>query len=105
MGYSILPVSLALFSSGILTQFELDQVQAAPTMYQQTNQLLSMCLSKGEKACCSFYQALNNEDPQLASDIRDDPGGNDPVVMVAEQFGGRASNRKVTGSNPGRAKK
>lgn len=74
LGYAVLPISLALFSGGTLTQFELDQVQAAQTLYQQTNQLLSICLSKGEKACCSFYQALNSEDPQLASDIMDDPG-------------------------------
>ena len=84
MGYSILPVSLALFSTGILTQFELDQVQAALTVYHQTHQLLSICLSKGEKACSSFYQALSSEDPQLASDIRDDPGGNDPVVVKGQ---------------------
>ncbi|XP_062335698.1 uncharacterized protein LOC134034970 [Osmerus eperlanus] len=48
-------------------------------MYQQTYQLLSICLSKGEKACCSFYQALNSEDPQLASDIREDPGASGPA--------------------------
>ncbi|XP_023856567.1 uncharacterized protein [Salvelinus sp. IW2-2015] len=74
-GFSVLPVSLELFSNGTLTQFELDQVQAAPTSYQQTHQLLSVCLSKGERACCSFYQALGSEDPQLASDISvEDPG-------------------------------
>ncbi|XP_031652499.1 uncharacterized protein LOC109909882 isoform X1 [Oncorhynchus kisutch] len=75
LGFSVLPVSLELFSNGTLTQFELDQVQAAPTSYQQTHQLLSVCLSKGERACCSFYQALGSEDPQLASDISvEDPG-------------------------------
>ncbi|XP_014014962.1 uncharacterized protein isoform X1 [Salmo salar] len=75
LGFSVLPVSLELFSNGTLTQFELDQVQAAPTSYQQTHQLLSICLSKGERACCSFYQALGSEDPQLASDISvEDPG-------------------------------
>lgn len=72
LGFSVLPVSLELFSNGTLTQFELDQVQAAPTSYQQTHQLLSVCLSKGERACCSFYQALGSEDPQLASDISGD---------------------------------
>ncbi|XP_035614337.1 uncharacterized protein LOC118372520 isoform X2 [Oncorhynchus keta] len=75
LGFSVLPVSLELFSNGTLTQFELDQVQAVPTSYQQTHQLLSVCLSKGERACCSFYQALGSEDPQLASDISvEDPG-------------------------------
>ncbi|CAB1340989.1 unnamed protein product [Coregonus sp. 'balchen'] len=69
LGFSVLPVSLELFSNGTLTQFELDQVQAVPTSYQQTHQLLSICLSKGERACCSFYQALGSEDQQLASDI------------------------------------
>ncbi|KAL1006520.1 hypothetical protein UPYG_G00073370 [Umbra pygmaea] len=70
LGYSVLPVSLVLFSNGTLTQFELDQIQAAPTTYQQTHQLLYICLAKGERACCSFYQALGSEDPHLASDIR-----------------------------------
>uniref|UniRef100_A0A4W5Q2E9 CARD domain-containing protein n=1 Tax=Hucho hucho TaxID=62062 RepID=A0A4W5Q2E9_9TELE len=37
-----------------------------------TTRLLSICLSKGERACCSFYQALGSEDPQLASDITGD---------------------------------
>ncbi|KAJ8010736.1 hypothetical protein DPEC_G00078260 [Dallia pectoralis] len=69
LGYSVIPVALVLFSNGTLTQFELDQVQAAPTSFQQTHQLLSACLSKGERACCRFYQALGSEDPQLASDI------------------------------------
>ncbi|XP_010888327.2 uncharacterized protein LOC105021966 isoform X2 [Esox lucius] len=69
LGYSVLPVALSLFSNGTLTQFELDQVQTAPTSYQQTHLLLTACLAKGERACCRFYQALGSEDPQLASDI------------------------------------
>ncbi|XP_026793832.1 uncharacterized protein LOC113541192 isoform X2 [Pangasianodon hypophthalmus] len=69
LGYSVLPVSLALFSSSTLTQFDLERIQAAPTPMQQSHILLTICLTKGEAACKSFYTALYNEDPQLAEDI------------------------------------
>ncbi|XP_017309157.1 uncharacterized protein LOC108256613 [Ictalurus punctatus] len=69
LGFSVLPVSLALFSSGTLTQFDLEQIQAAPTSTQQSQTLLTICLAKGETACKSFYTALYDEDPQLAEDI------------------------------------
>ncbi|XP_063063559.1 uncharacterized protein LOC134456056, partial [Engraulis encrasicolus] len=70
LGHSVLPVSLALFSAGTLTQYELELVQAAPTLYQQAHALLSACLSKGETACRAFYSALETEDETLAHDIR-----------------------------------
>ncbi|XP_041923608.1 uncharacterized protein LOC121688220 isoform X1 [Alosa sapidissima] len=70
LGHSVLPVSLALFSTGIITQFELDQVQSATILYQQAQKLLTICLSKGESACRAFYSALNNEDENLAEEIR-----------------------------------
>ncbi|XP_066502200.1 uncharacterized protein [Hoplias malabaricus] len=66
---SVLPIALALFSSSTLTQFELERVQAAPTPTQQTQTLLTICLTKGENACRSFYEALYNEDQQLAEDM------------------------------------
>ncbi|XP_072545056.1 uncharacterized protein [Salminus brasiliensis] len=69
LGFSVLPISLALFSSSTLTQFDLERIQAAPTPTQQNQTLLSICLSKGEKACKSFYEALYNEDQQLAEDM------------------------------------
>lgn len=65
----MLPVSLALFSSSVLTQFDLERIQAAPTPTEQSHILLTICLTKGETACKSFYMALDNEDPQLAEDI------------------------------------
>ncbi|KAL2085148.1 hypothetical protein ACEWY4_018468 [Coilia grayii] len=70
LGHAVLPVSLALFSGGTLTQYELEQVQAAPTLYQQAHALLTTCLSKGEGACGAFYSALDSEDENLATDIR-----------------------------------
>ncbi|KAK3515521.1 hypothetical protein QTP70_024215 [Hemibagrus guttatus] len=69
LGFSVLPVSLALFSSSVLTQFDLEQIQAAPTPTEQSHILLTICLTKGETACKSFYTALYNEDPHLAEDI------------------------------------
>ncbi|XP_036376518.1 uncharacterized protein LOC118772363 [Megalops cyprinoides] len=69
LGSLVLPVSLQLFSGGSLTQFELEQLQAEPTPYQQTHRLLRSCLSKGESACVCFYQALCSQDAQLAADI------------------------------------
>lgn len=69
LGFSVLPVSLALFSSSTLTQFELELIQAAPTATQQSHTLLTVCLTKGETVCKSFYTALYNEDPQLAEDL------------------------------------
>ncbi|TSK98447.1 hypothetical protein Baya_5361 [Bagarius yarrelli] len=69
LGCSVLPVSLALFSSSVLTQFDLERIQAAPTPMQQSQVLLNICLTKGETACKSFYTALYGEDPQLADDI------------------------------------
>ncbi|KAM9436168.1 uncharacterized protein Hap1MRO34_000690 [Clarias gariepinus] len=69
LGLSLLPVSLALFSSGTLTQFDLERIQAAPTPMEQSHTLLTICLTKGEMACQSFYTALYSEDPQLAEDI------------------------------------
>ncbi|KAG7487278.1 hypothetical protein MATL_G00021600 [Megalops atlanticus] len=69
LGSLVLPVSLQLFSGGSLTQFELEQLQAEPTPYQQTHRLLRSCLSKGERACVCFYQALCSQDAQLAADI------------------------------------
>ncbi|KAL7835460.1 hypothetical protein SRHO_G00278070 [Serrasalmus rhombeus] len=69
MSSSVLPISLALFSSSTLTQFDLERIQAAPTPTQQTQTLLSICLSKGENACKSFYEALYSEDHQLAEDM------------------------------------
>ncbi|XP_062377054.1 uncharacterized protein LOC134065941 [Sardina pilchardus] len=70
LGHSVLPVSLALFSTGIITQFELDQVQSAAILYQQAQKLLTICLSKGDVACRAFYSALNDEDENLAEEIR-----------------------------------
>lgn len=70
LGHSVLPVSLALFSAGTVTQFELDQVQSATTLYQQAQKLLTICLSKGESACMAFYSALDREDENLADEIR-----------------------------------
>lgn len=64
-----MPVSLALFSGSTITQFELEQIQAAVTPTQQTQTLLSFCLKKGEVACRSFYTALRDEDELLAEDI------------------------------------
>ncbi|XP_015461237.3 uncharacterized protein LOC103037721 isoform X2 [Astyanax mexicanus] len=69
LGSSVLPISLALFSSSTLTQFDLERIQAAPTPTQQTQTLLCICLTKGENACRSFYEALHNEDEQLAEDM------------------------------------
>ncbi|KAI4888000.1 hypothetical protein NFI96_034665, partial [Prochilodus magdalenae] len=69
MSSSVLPISLALFSSNTLTQFDLERIQAAPTPTQQTQTLLTICLSKGENACKSLYEALYNEDQQLAEDL------------------------------------
>ncbi|XP_056594983.1 uncharacterized protein LOC130413642 [Triplophysa dalaica] len=69
LGCSVLPVSLELFSRGILTQLELEKVQAVPTPTQQAQSLLSICLKKGEKACKSFYAALKVEDQQLAEEL------------------------------------
>ncbi|KAG9283331.1 hypothetical protein AMEX_G2088 [Astyanax mexicanus] len=69
LGSSVLPISLALFSSSTLTQFDLERIQAAPTPTQQTQTLLCICLTKGESACRSFYEALHNEDEQLAEDM------------------------------------
>ncbi|XP_051543029.1 uncharacterized protein LOC127434376 isoform X1 [Myxocyprinus asiaticus] len=69
LGCSVLPVSLDLFSSGILTQLELENVQSVLTPTQQAQTLLSICLKKGEKACKSFYLALQNEDQQLAEEL------------------------------------
>ncbi|XP_076869603.1 uncharacterized protein LOC143519738 isoform X2 [Brachyhypopomus gauderio] len=69
LGPSVLPVSLALFSSSVLTQFDLERIQASPTPTQQTQSLLTTCLSKGETACRSFYTALYNEDQHLAEDM------------------------------------
>ncbi|XP_060755814.1 uncharacterized protein LOC132867099 isoform X2 [Neoarius graeffei] len=69
LGFSVLPVSVALFSSSTLTQFDLERIQGASTPMQQTHILLTICLNKGESACKNFYMALYNEDPQLAEDI------------------------------------
>ncbi|XP_048867031.1 uncharacterized protein LOC125740198 isoform X2 [Brienomyrus brachyistius] len=70
LGVSVLPVSLQLFSSGILTQLELDSQQAEPTPFQQSQRLLLSCLSKGERACTAFYKALCQEDPQLGAELQ-----------------------------------
>lgn len=80
LGFSVLPVSLALFSSGTLTQFDLEQIQAAPTSTQQSQTLLTICLAKGETACKSFYTALYDEDPQLAEDINGKDTGHAGIV-------------------------
>ncbi|XP_060717725.1 uncharacterized protein LOC132840233 [Tachysurus vachellii] len=69
LGFSVLPVSLALFSNSVLTQFDLERIQAAPTPTEQSHVLLTICLTKGEMACKSFYTALYSEDPQLSEDI------------------------------------
>lgn len=69
LGCSVLPVSLELFSRGVLTQLELEKVQAVLTPTQQAQSLLSICLKKGEKACKSFYTALQEEDQQLAEEL------------------------------------
>ncbi|XP_016400240.1 uncharacterized protein LOC107733201 [Sinocyclocheilus rhinocerous] len=69
LGCSVLPVSYDLFSSGILTQLELEKIQAIPIPTQQAQTLLSICLKKGEKVCMSFYTALQNEDEQLAEEL------------------------------------
>ncbi|KAI5627457.1 hypothetical protein C0J50_12997 [Silurus asotus] len=69
LGLSVLPVSLALFSSSTITQFDLERIQAAPTPTQQSHVLLNICLTKGETACKSFYTALYETDPLLAEDI------------------------------------
>ncbi|KAL0156724.1 hypothetical protein M9458_047970, partial [Cirrhinus mrigala] len=70
MGCSVQPVSCELFSRGILTQLELEKIQAIPIPTQQAQTLLSICLKKGEKACKSFYEALQNEDEQLAEELK-----------------------------------
>ncbi|XP_026863848.2 uncharacterized protein LOC113576118 isoform X1 [Electrophorus electricus] len=69
LGSSVLPVSLALFSSSTLTQFDLERIQASPTPTQQAQILLATCLTKGETACRNFYTALYSEDQQLAEDM------------------------------------
>ncbi|KTG35704.1 hypothetical protein cypCar_00000093 [Cyprinus carpio] len=69
LGCSVLPVSYDLFSRGILTQLELEKIQAILIPTQQAQTLLSICLKKGEKACKSFYTALKNEDEQLAEEL------------------------------------
>ncbi|XP_026109166.1 uncharacterized protein LOC113081304 isoform X2 [Carassius auratus] len=69
LGCSVLPVSFDLFSRAILTQLELEKIQAILIPTQQAQTLLSICLKKGEKACKSFYTALKNEDEQLAEEL------------------------------------
>lgn len=69
LGCSALPVSYDLFSSGILTQLELEKIEAILIPTQQAQTLLSICLKKGERACKSFYAALQNEDKQLAEEL------------------------------------
>ncbi|XP_023700955.1 uncharacterized protein [Paramormyrops kingsleyae] len=90
LGVSVLPVSLQLFSSGILTQLELDSQQAEPTPYQQSQRLLLSCLSKGERACAALYKALCQEDPQLGAELQgwgsspccETPAGHFSVAVV-----------------------
>ncbi|KAK9953332.1 hypothetical protein ABG768_017334 [Culter alburnus] len=69
LGCSVLPVSYDLFSRGILTQLELENIEAILIPTKQAKTLLSICLKKGEKACKSFYTALQNEDKQLAEEL------------------------------------
>ncbi|XP_028825695.1 uncharacterized protein LOC114784448 isoform X2 [Denticeps clupeoides] len=69
LGCGTLPISLALFSAGIVTQFELEQVQAAAISLQQAQKLLQICLSKGDGACKAFYKALEDEDQYLAEEL------------------------------------
>ncbi|XP_051969594.1 uncharacterized protein LOC127634193 [Xyrauchen texanus] len=81
LGCSVLPVSLDLFSNGILTQLELEKVQAVLIPTQQAQTLLSICLKKGEKACKCFYTALQNEDQQLAEDLNVNSLNEDPSCL------------------------
>ncbi|XP_066555254.1 uncharacterized protein LOC136746568 isoform X2 [Amia ocellicauda] len=69
LGYLVLPLSLQLFSGEVLSQFEVDQVQACPTPFLQSQKLLSLCLARGEAACQRFYQALHSQDSFLATAI------------------------------------
>ncbi|XP_052399082.1 uncharacterized protein LOC127946501 [Carassius gibelio] len=96
LGCSVLPVSYDLFSRGVLTQLELEKIQAILVPTQQAQTLLSICLKKGEKACTSFYTALQNEDEQLAEelnikslaeDLNKDPEGRIIPIAVEETRG------------------
>ncbi|XP_016378278.1 uncharacterized protein LOC107716384 [Sinocyclocheilus rhinocerous] len=96
LGLSVLPVSFDLFSRGILTQLELEKIQAIIIPTQQAQTLLSICLKKGEKACKSFYTALKNEDEQLAEelnvnslveDLNKEPEGSIVPIAVEETRG------------------
>lgn len=48
---------------------ELENIEAILIPTKQAKSLLSICLKKGEKACKSFYTALQNEDKQLAEEL------------------------------------
>nr|XP_015197128.1 PREDICTED: uncharacterized protein LOC102693602 isoform X2 [Lepisosteus oculatus] len=71
LGPLVTPLSVRLYSEGVLSLFELEQVQAAAAPFLQTQKLVALCLARGEAACRSFYQALRREDGFLAGDIDD----------------------------------
>ncbi|KAL4624726.1 hypothetical protein GN956_G18054 [Arapaima gigas] len=94
LGVSVLPVSHQLFSERTLTQLELDQIESLPTSYQQTQRLLSTCLSKGETACQCFYLALHEEDTYLASEVNASCAAKDEtkcqIPVAVEETSGEA---------------
>ncbi|XP_072900704.1 uncharacterized protein [Hemitrygon akajei] len=71
LGHLIRPIVMRLFSNETVSQYELDIVQGESTLYCQAQQLINICLQKGERSCQRLYEALREEDMVLAEDIDD----------------------------------
>ncbi|XP_051870531.1 uncharacterized protein LOC127569738 [Pristis pectinata] len=69
LGHLITPIAMRLFSNETISQYELDIVQGETTLYCQAQQLINICLQKGDRPCQRLYEALHEEDTVLAEDI------------------------------------
>ncbi|XP_078395868.1 uncharacterized protein LOC144679379 isoform X2 [Cetorhinus maximus] len=62
-------ITYFLYSTRILSQYELNVISSKSEMLSKASELLSAVLRKGKKACGIFFQALEMSDPHLSKEI------------------------------------
>ncbi|XP_067831081.1 uncharacterized protein si:dkey-29h14.10 [Heptranchias perlo] len=62
-------ITYFLYSTRILSQYELNVINSKSEMLPKASELLSAVIRKGQKACGIFYQALKMCDPHLSEQI------------------------------------